>query len=122
MASIAVGAAVFLALAYFALVSWREEERRAAKRAAALALLLPWPYIGSGLIDLSLHTPLSLLVLGASIFAALLVWFPRRSACDPVDDTPRARIDERDIMFSRNLLQPGTARFDQYYTANPEKR
>ncbi|MCF6241437.1 MAG: 4Fe-4S dicluster domain-containing protein [Bacteroidales bacterium] len=33
-----------------------------------------------------------------------------------------ARFDERDIMFSRNELNPGTKRFDDYYRRNPDKK
>lgn len=31
------------------------------------------------------------------------------------------RIDERDVMFSRRLLQSGTERYDAYYRAHPER-
>ncbi len=33
-----------------------------------------------------------------------------------------SRFDERDIMFSRNELIPGTQRFDEYYQRNPDKK
>ena len=33
-----------------------------------------------------------------------------------------SRIDERDIMFSRNLLEPGSERFEAYYREHPDKR
>lgn len=36
--------------------------------------------------------------------------------------TPVPGVDERDIMFSRALLEPGTERFDAYYRARPENR
>ena len=32
------------------------------------------------------------------------------------------RIDERDIMFSRYLLEPGSHRFETYYREQPDKR
>ncbi len=34
----------------------------------------------------------------------------------------KRRIDERDIMFSRMLLDPGSERFDDYYREHPESR
>jgi ferredoxin len=38
------------------------------------------------------------------------------------DDTPTKRIDERDVMFSRAALAPGSARIEDYYAANPDKK
>ena len=38
------------------------------------------------------------------------------------NDIPKAWIHERDIMFSRNLLQPSTDRYDDYYRSNPDKK
>ena len=49
--SLAVGTAVSLSMLIFALVSWREEEPRATKRAALLAALLPLPYLAAGWLD-----------------------------------------------------------------------
>ena len=34
----------------------------------------------------------------------------------------KRRIDERDIMFSRFLLEPGSERFDAYYREHPDKQ
>jgi hypothetical protein len=36
--------------------------------------------------------------------------------------SPRPGVDERDIMFSRALLVPGTERYEAYYGARPENR
>jgi hypothetical protein len=38
------------------------------------------------------------------------------------NDTPKNRIDERDIMFSRRLLQKGSKQFTDYYQRNPKKK
>lgn len=35
--------------------------------------------------------------------------------------TPAGRIDERDIMFSRRLLVPGSERYREYYDRHPER-
>jgi hypothetical protein len=39
-----------------------------------------------------------------------------------VTDKPRGRIDERDTMFSRRELQPGTEKYDNYYKRKPENK
>jgi reductive dehalogenase len=37
-------------------------------------------------------------------------------------ETPKTRIDERDIMFSRAALREGSGRFDEYYRLRPENK
>ncbi len=120
--AVAVGLGFFLALAYAALVSAREKEPRAVFVSSALAVIISAPYLLLGLSDLEGRAPVIaglLLLTGAAALALVLPAGKKRIV---EDDTPRGRIDERDIMFSRNLLEPGSARFDEYYAANPEKR
>ncbi len=38
----------------------------------------------------------------------------------PILERPTARVDERDTMFSRAALEPGTDRHSQFYAAHPE--
>ena len=49
--SLAIGTAVSLSMLIFAIVSWREEEPQATKRATLLAVLLPLPYLLAGWLD-----------------------------------------------------------------------
>ena len=51
-----------------------------------------------------------------------MLFLPVGSKAGPEDDTPRSRIDEREIMFARARLQPGTPRFDEYYRRKPEHK
>jgi ferredoxin len=105
-----------------AVMSSREGERRAAKRLLVGSALLPLPYLVAGIAVFP----------GQAITAAVLILFPAvvgMSLLLPVgnkptgdDDTPRHRIDERDIMFSRWRLQPGSERFETYYAQNPDKK
>ncbi|MGD2216174.1 MAG: reductive dehalogenase domain-containing protein [Gemmatimonadales bacterium] len=120
--AVAVGLGLFLALAYAALVSAREREARAVFVSSSLAVVLSAPYLLLGLSDLEGKTPIvaALLSLTGAIAVALGVPWGRKRIVE--DDTPRVRIDERDIMFSRRLLEPGTARFEEYYAAHAEKR
>lgn len=56
------------------------------------------------------------LVLAAAAVLLLLPWRgPRFTRSEP-----RRSIDERDIMFSRRLLRPGSARYEDYYRRHPE--
>jgi len=120
--TIAIGCFLFLLMLYFSVVSWREEEPRAARRALALALLLPVPYIAAGLIDFSLQTTVCFLLVGVTLLVLIILLLPIGNSPDPDDDTPQIRIDERDIMFSRRLLVEGSDRFNEYYERHPELR
>ncbi len=120
--SIAVGAAVFLFLLYFAVVSYQEEELLAVRRAAMLAILLPIPYLAAGGLDLRWQTPISLVLLIISALALVVPLLPIGNTFPDENDIPTTRIDERDIMFSRNLLAEGTERFAAYYARHPEKK
>ncbi|MFC1662143.1 4Fe-4S dicluster domain-containing protein, partial [Gemmatimonadota bacterium] len=58
-------------------------------------------------------------VAGAGLLALLL---PMRKGKGEDMGTPLPGVDERDIMFSRALLEPGTERFDEYYRTRPQNR
>jgi reductive dehalogenase len=121
--AIAVGllSAAFMLL--FALVSVREGEPRAAKRAAAGAVLVAIPFLLAGYIGLANDTavPSLILLLGAAgIMLALLL--PIGNRTPEKEGTPSVRFDERDIMFARRALSPGSDRFETYYQRNPSKR
>ncbi|MEE8193283.1 MAG: 4Fe-4S dicluster domain-containing protein [Gemmatimonadales bacterium] len=119
--AVAVGAILFLMLALTGAASLLEREPRAAGRALLLAVLAPLPYAIAALLPqpYGQSVAAALLLLTAVVLLALVIPTPNPAVGD---DTPRTRIDERDIMFSRRLLEPGTDRFEQYYGARPTKR
>ncbi len=120
--ALATGVVLGLLMLYFAFVSWREEESRAMKLAVALAFLLPIPYMAASLIDIQLQTPFSLVLLVVTLLAIIILLLPIGKGFAFEEDTPTKRIDERDIMFSRMQLAPGSERFTDYYQRRPEKR
>ena len=109
-----------LFLITFILVSLLENEKHAAIRAfqllagifvlSVVAIYLPFSSIKPVLIALGI---LSIL----SIFVLLI---PYHFTQKHVDKFPKLQIDERDIMFSRRLLQPGDERYQAYYDKHPE--
>jgi reductive dehalogenase len=119
---ICIGLLIPAAMLTFVIVSVRERERRAAGVAAFLAFSLPLPYLALGLGSFAAqpYFAAGLLVLTAA--AALVLGIPMRSSRNPGDAMPAGRMDERDIMFSRRLLKPGTERFEEYYRDNPDNR
>jgi len=122
IANVLVGFLIAAAMAYVAAVSRFEGEKRALLVASSVGLLLPLPYLTVGLLHFPYRGAVAVGLLTVTAVAAVLLLLPIRGASRVEGDTPRASIDERDIMFSRRLLEPGTARFDEYYARRPEKR
>jgi ferredoxin len=120
--SIAVAVGAFALMALMAAVSLHEGEPRAARRALLLSVLLPFPYLLVGVLSFPYRDQLALLLLILTAGAVVVFTVPFGRERLAGADTPSARFDERDIMFSRNLLVPGTERFREYYEENPDKK
>ncbi len=120
--TLALGVALALALFWAAWISLREEEPRAARRLLLLGVFLPLPFLGVAFLAAPSGEDLaSLLLLAAGLaLAAILLPLPERSTV--ALGTPAPGVDERDIMFSRALLVPGSERFEEYYRRRPENR
>src|SRR5210317_372419 len=111
--------AFFVALA---LVSRRENETVATRRSllfglatTTVMLLVAWvPWAG--------FFWLGCLILFALGTGGILLMLPSRTPAGYSPGQPALRTDERSIMFSRAELEPGTPRFEQYYTEHPEHR
>jgi reductive dehalogenase len=119
---IAIGAALFAALVCATVISAREEEPRAGRRLAGLALVTPLPFFAAAAVPGGAGQALGislLLAIGTGFFVLLVPTSPKHRA---ERDTPAARIDERDVMFSRARLERGTERFDAYYAEKPQHR
>ncbi len=105
----------------FAAVSAREGERRAARVACSLAVLLSIPPIIAALL------PPPVPVVGAAavmlaLFAAVVAWFSPIADKPSLGGRPSRRVDERDIMFARGRLRPGSPEYESYYSMRPENR
>ena len=118
---IAIGTVTLLGLGAFGLSSLREGERRAAVVAFGLALALALPFFLATLLDAVFHWAL-LGVTGAAILAGAIAFLLPIGRVERDHEEPRSRIDERDIMFARARLEPGTPNYDMYYTLRPENR
>jgi hypothetical protein len=110
-----------LLLLAFSAVSLLEREQRAARTALALVFLLPSPYLIVGLARFSFQPILALSLLVATGVLLLAFVLPLGGP-DLEIESPRARIDERDIMFARARLVPGSREHEAYYALRPEKR
>ena len=113
------GGVWFLFFLVFSWVSYREKEQRATQVALAVGLG------GATLFFLAVALPFpgQLLFLGflniLLIAAIILFWLPIGKV-EIGPDTPTRRFDEREIMFARAYLQPGSPEYQVYYEMHPE--
>ena len=111
----------FITLSGAGIISLLEHEKRAAGRFFVFALFLPLPYLSFAFFEFSLKFELGLLLTLLTFGPVLLFLIPMGNRKNWISPQPVRRIDERDTMFSRNNLIPGTKLFDEYYKRNPEK-
>jgi ferredoxin len=79
-------------------------------------------YGAIGIVGLATQTALGGIFLLLTVVGLVIVLLPIGRKLPGEDDIPNGRIDERDSMFSRNELQPGSERFEAYYHRRPEKK
>jgi reductive dehalogenase len=107
-------------LFYVGVISIFEKEFRAARVSLFLSFLILILFLAIYLIDFPFKevTEISILVLiGLSL---LLLFIPYNSKRKHPYQIPIEKHDERNVMFSRNELKPGTEQFNQYYSKHPE--
>jgi len=117
--SMVLGLLFFILFAYSALLSVYENEPRAAKVFTLFAFSIPIIYLLPSYFQGVIWEQIALVldVLTISISALLFIPFSKKK---PEIEMPKNKLDERDIMFSRNLLKPGTERFESYYMQHPD--
>ncbi len=118
---ITFGLFIFSIFSAFSWLSHKESEPRAMKIALGLAVLGAGFFIGAAalpqVVRITTITLTAILVLaGISLFFAPVGRMP------VVMDIPSSRYDEREIMFARARLQPGSPDYDNYYLQNPEHK
>ncbi len=114
---------LFSALMFGAgIVSLMEREFRAAGRIALLGVLLSLPHLIVGLMLFPNQEIAAIFLLITTALAVTIFLVPVGQRLITEDDTPKIRIDERDIMFARARLTPGSERFEDYYRRKPDKK
>lgn len=117
--ALAVGC--FLVFATFGIVSYKEKEPR--------ATLMSWLIAGVGGGVLLLLTQLNfeiksmiLIMLGIGSVVMLSLAVLPIGRINWQNDIPGSRFDERDIMFARARLIPGSSNYETYYAMRPQNR
>ncbi len=122
VAVIVIGGFIFVLMIFTAIVSLLEKEYYAARRAFIVSICLPLPYLVAGSVAFPYQIYFAVVLLAFAVMTILLYAIPVGRKHLREDDIPKGRIDERDIMFSRNLLDVGSDRFEEYYKRNPDKK
>jgi len=111
---IATGGVLALGFLAFAGVSLWEREHRA----AAISLLLAPATSIPLLLTAGFPNPGPIVLIAPATVILLWLLLPRRTRIAP-NGRPGLRVDERDIMFARARLEPGTPEYDSYYAMRP---
>jgi len=117
-----IAALVFGGGAWFAYASWREAEVRATRVALIGAIIAAAPFVAAALLPGTVQTPFGIGLLALTILALFACIWPDRPEQLPRRLEPVERIDERDIMFSRRELEPGSEKYERYYRRHPGRR
>jgi ferredoxin len=105
----------------FGLISWLERERRARTRAFLIAGIGLALSLGALLLPSALQTTLMVLLLSL-LFASLISFFLPIGEAPTGASVPTKRHDEREIMFARSRLEPGSPEYEEYYRRHPEQK
>jgi ferredoxin len=111
----------FLVFGVFGIYSYFEKERRAVGVSALLAIAGAGIFLAGTLLNAEAKMVLIGLVAGGLLGLIGLSLLPIGKV-EVGNDTPSKRFDERDIMFARARLKPGSSNYDAYYKMRPENK
>jgi len=104
------------------ITSMLEKESRPASISFLSGPLLSFPFLLPLLADVSYPDWLNIGLLSLAVCCLVIFLVPFRGRIQYSYQQPRHRIDERDIMFSRRELVPGSKRFEEYYKRRPSNK
>lgn len=117
-----LGIIFFVVFIYAAIISIYEKESRAALLFLASAMLFSIPNFILWIEIDNFGLTISTIIILVQLIPIVLLLLPIRVKNDKNHNTPLSRIDERDIMFSRSNLEPGSQNFLDYYKLRPEHK
>jgi reductive dehalogenase len=102
----------------FGLFSIWESEGRAARVAFGMAALTSLPLFLASLLPVAIK----LVILGVTIGGGIALFLLPIGRVERGNDVPRQRFDERDVVFARARLVPGSPEYEAYYAMRPGNR
>ena len=116
-----LGFVMLLGFGAFGLFSVWESERRAAYVALGAAALTSLPLLLSWLLPVAVKLVILGMIVAGGIVGVVLFLLPI-GRVERGNDVPQQRFDERDVMFARARLIPGSPEYEAYYAMRPENR
>jgi ferredoxin len=116
---ILVAVVFFMGFGAFGLISILEHEKRAATISIIVAILS----FSFFLLLTTFPQPIpqtALIVIAVASIGLLLLSLIPFGKIEPGNDTPQSQFDERDVVFSRYYLPPGSPEYKAYYNMRPE--
>ena len=108
-------------LMYGSIISVLENERRAAIRLLMLIIIPVFFWFPVVLLPQEVAAWYASIALTIFVLAATILFFPTRLLEKKVQAArPRGQINEKTVMFSRKLLEPGSERYEEYYKDHPQ--
>lgn len=114
---ISIAFLIFIMLFLAAAISLFEKEKRAAGRFFVLAIGLSLPYFIAGFMG---YTLIGEILITLLIFVLIIILIPISRAIVFENMVPKFQFDERDTLFARNDLIPGSENYKDYYNRRPE--
>ena len=118
---ICIGVLALIAFSAFGVVSVREGERRASRVAFTLAGLHSIAFVIAALLPPPIPS-ICAAALIVALIAGAVAWFIPIGTRLGRGGRPSRRVDERDIMFARGRLVPGSPEYELYYAMRPENQ
>lgn len=118
---VAFGIVVVLGFGAFGVQSLREQERRAALLSLLIAILGAMIVLLGFLLSETGQLILAWMI-GVGLVTGILLFVLPVGRVQRGNDEPSNRVDERDIMFARRRLMPGTLDYLSYYALRPESK
>ncbi len=111
----------FFFLGAFVVVSLKEGEKRAAAITAILTIIITGFFTLAGFLPAFFQIFILFFTAGIVVLGIVLFLLPGKPV-GRLRDVLSKRFDERDIMFARARLQPGSANYKSYYSLRPENK
>lgn len=115
-----IGSFIFVMMLYFSIQSFVEKEYRAGIRFGWLTIFVPVQYFLIALTSFKVSFIVGLVLISLTLLFILLIFLPFKRKNKYESTAPKNKIDERDIMFSRRLLEKGSKKYIEYYQKRPE--
>jgi reductive dehalogenase len=118
---IVLGLVVLSGWVAWGLLSLREGERRAARVAFGATAATALPFFLFALLPSQTQIPILGAIMALVVVGSVLFLLPVGRA-ERGNDVPTRRFDERDILFARARLTPGSSNYQAYYAMRPQNK